>query len=163
MPTLSSSPRITPFLWFDTQAEEAAKFYTSIFKNSKITATTRYGEAGKEYHQRPVGSVMTVGFELDGIPFTALNGGPLYKFNESVSFVVHCDTQQEIDHFWSKLTEGGDPKSQACGWLKDKYGLSWQIIPATLFKLISDPARSPRVMSALMQMTKLDIARLEKA
>jgi predicted 3-demethylubiquinone-9 3-methyltransferase (glyoxalase superfamily) len=163
MPTLANSPRITPFLWFDADAEEAVKHYVSIFKNSRITATTRYGEAGKEFHGRPVGSVMTVGFELDGQPFTALNGGPLFTFNESVSFVVHCDTQQELDHYWARLGEGGDPKSQACGWLKDKYGLSWQIIPASLFKLLADPARCQRVMAALMQMTKLDIAALERA
>jgi predicted 3-demethylubiquinone-9 3-methyltransferase (glyoxalase superfamily) len=157
--------KITPFLWFDTQAEDAAKYYTGIFPNSRIGRTSRYGEAGKEIHKREPGSVMTIEFELDGQTFTALNGGPQFKFNASVSFVVHCATQQEVDHFWDTLSDGGDPKAQACGWLKDKFGLSWQIVPAQLIKLLSDPdkGRSQRVMAAMMQMKKIDIPALEKA
>src|SRR5437667_7553718 len=134
-----SIQRITPCLWFDDKAEEAAKFYTSIFRNSKITATTRYGEAGREIHGRPAGSVMTVAFELDGHGFTALNGGPVFKFNEAISFQVNCDTQQEVDHYWDKLSAGGDEKAQQCGWLKDKYGVSWQIVPKILVELLMDP------------------------
>ena len=151
--------RIIPFLWFESQAEEAVKFYTSIFKNSKIDKTARYGEHGPG----PKGSVMTVGFELDGQKFIALNGGPVFKFTEAVSFVVNCETQAEIDEYWSKLSAGG--QEVQCGWLKDKYGLSWQIVPAELGELIGekDPARSQRVMSALMQMVKLEIAKLRAA
>jgi predicted 3-demethylubiquinone-9 3-methyltransferase (glyoxalase superfamily) len=152
-------PKITPFLWFDQQAEEAAQLYTSIFKNSKIQAVTRYGEAGPG----PQGSVMTVAFELDGQPFTALNGGPAHKFNEAVSFVVHCDTQQEVDEIWAQLTAGG--QEIACGWLKDKYGLAWQIVPKAFLEMIQDPdpQRKDRVMKAMFQMKKLDIAALEAA
>ena len=151
--------RITPFLWFENQAEEAAKFYTSIFKNSKITGLSRYSDAGPG----PKGSVMTIGFDLDGLQFTALNGGPVFKFTEAVSFVVHCDTQEEVDHYWSRLTAGG--KEVQCGWLKDKYGLSWQIVPNALIRLITDPdaAKAQRVAKAVMQMVKLDIAKLEAA
>jgi predicted 3-demethylubiquinone-9 3-methyltransferase (glyoxalase superfamily) len=151
--------RITPFLWFDTQAEEAAKFYTSIFKNSKIVSATRYGDAGPG----PKGSVQTIAFELEGQRFTALNGGPHFKFNEAVSFVVHCETQEEVDEFWKRLTDGGHEVQ--CGWLKDKYGLSWQIVPTALFRLLQDPdpARTNRVMQAMFQMKKLDIAGLENA
>jgi predicted 3-demethylubiquinone-9 3-methyltransferase (glyoxalase superfamily) len=152
--------KITPFLWFDTQAEEAAKFYTSVFRNSKITTTTRYGDAGPG----PKGSVMTVGFELDGLPFTALNGGPAHaNFSESISFVVHCESQDEVDRYWQKLTEGG--KEVQCGWLKDRYGLFWQIVPTAFFKLLNDPdaATVQRVMRAMMQMKKLDMAALERA
>ena len=122
--------RIVPCLWFDNQAEEAAKYYVSIFKNSKIGAISRYGEAGREVHRRPPGSVMTVEFELDGQAFTGLNGGPLFKFNEAVSFQVNCATQAEVDYYWDKLTAGGDPKAQQCGWLKDRFGVSWQVVPA---------------------------------
>jgi predicted 3-demethylubiquinone-9 3-methyltransferase (glyoxalase superfamily) len=151
--------KITPFLWFDSEAEEAAKFYCSVFKSSKMGQVSRYGDAGP----LPKGSVMTAAFEIEGQQFTALNGGPLFKFNESVSFVVHCKDQKEIDHYWDKLTSGGGKEVQ-CGWLKDKYGLSWQIIPAALPELIGkDPAQSNRVMGALMQMVKLDIATLERA
>ncbi len=152
-------PTITPFLWFDSNAEEAANFYTSIFKNSKINSMSRYGDAGPG----PRGSVMTVGFTLDGQNFTGLNGGPLFKFNESVSFVVHCQTQEEVDYFWDKLSAGGQ-KSQ-CGWLKDKFGLSWQIVPDALIKFAGDkdPAKVQRVMKAMMQMTKMDIQKLEDA
>jgi len=153
------TPKITPFLWFDTQAEEAAKFYTSIFKNSKIVSLTRYGDAGPG----PKGSVQTIAFELEGQRFTALNGGPHFKFNEAVSFVVHCETQAEVDEFWKRLTDGGHEVQ--CGWLKDKYGLSWQIVPTALFKLLQDPdpAKTKRVMQAMFQMKKLDIAGLENA
>jgi len=156
--------RIWPFLWFDSQAEDAAKFYTSIFPNSRIVAVTRYMEAGKEIHKRPVGSAMTVAFELDGQPFTALNGGPLFKFNEAVSFVVSCENQQQIDYYWEKLTAGGDPKAQQCGWLKDKFGLSWQVVPKMMDELFKDSsAGAQRAMVAMMQMKKLDIGKLQRA
>jgi predicted 3-demethylubiquinone-9 3-methyltransferase (glyoxalase superfamily) len=157
--------RIAPCLWFDHQAEEAARFYTSIFKNSKIGTITRYGEAGREIHGKPPGSVLTVAFELDGQPFTALNGGPVFKFNEAISFQVNCETQEEIDFYWMKLSAGGDEKAQQCGWLKDKFGVSWQIVPSIISQLISDPdtAKSQRVMQALFQMKKLDIAKLKQA
>src|SRR5436853_5212681 len=142
--------RITPFLWFDHQAEEAVTFYTSVFKNSRVEAVTRYGDAGPG----PKGSVMTVAFELEGQKFAALNGGPHFKFTEAISFVVNCETQQEVDEFWEKLSAGGQ-KIQ-CGWLKDKYGVSWQIVPTILGELMQsgDSARSQRVMQALLQMTK---------
>ena len=152
-------PKITPFLWFNDQAEEAMNFYVSIFKNSKAGSVTRYGDAGPG----PKGSVMTANFQLEGLDFTALNGGPQFPFTEAVSFVVHCETQQEIDYYWDKLTTGGRPSQ--CGWLKDKFGLSWQVVPAVLPRLLKDPdpKKSQRVMQALMQMTKLDIARLQQA
>lgn len=155
--------KITPCLWFDDRAEEAAEFYTGIFKNSKIPAVTRYTDVGREFHGKEPGSVMTVAFELDGQAFTALNGGPLFKFNEAVSLQVNCDTQQEVDHYWGKLSAGGDPKAQQCGWLKDRYGVSWQVVPAVLPKLLADPAKAVRVMSALLKMTKLDVAALQAA
>lgn len=157
--------RITPCLWFDDQAEEAATFYTSIFKNSKITETSRYGEAGREVHGKPPGTVMTVAFELDGQGFTALNGGPMFKFTEAVSFQINCETQAEVDHYWGKLTQGGDPGAQQCGWLKDRYGVSWQVVPRALVELIMDPdpAKSQRVMGAMLQMKKIDIAGLKRA
>ena len=132
--------KITPCLWFDNQAEEAANFYTSIFKNSKIGNITRYGKEGYEIHGRKEGTVMTLDFEIEGKKFTALNGGPVFKFNEAISFVVHCETQKEVDYYWEKLSEGGDEKAQQCGWLKDKYGVSWQIVPEVLSKLVGDPA-----------------------
>jgi predicted 3-demethylubiquinone-9 3-methyltransferase (glyoxalase superfamily) len=162
---MQRSQRIAACLWFDNQAEEAARFYTGVFRNSKIVNITRYGKAGYEIHKRPEGSVMTVAFELDGQPFTALNGGPLFKFNESVSFDVMCQTQEDIDYYWEQLSEGGDPRAQQCGWLKDKYGLSWQVVPAILPELLSDPdpESSGRVMEALLKMKKLDIAALERA
>ena len=152
--------KITPFLWFDNQAEEAMKFYTSIFKNSKVSKVARYGDAGPG----PKGSVMTASFELDGQEFIALNGGPHFKFTEAISFVVNCEDQREVDDYWSKLTAGGGQESQY-GWLKDKFGLSWQIVPTILSKLLSDtdPKRSQRVMQALMPMKKLIIADLENA
>jgi predicted 3-demethylubiquinone-9 3-methyltransferase (glyoxalase superfamily) len=151
--------KITPFLWFDTQAEEAAKFYISIFRNSKITGTTRYGEAGPG----PKGSVMTVAFNLDGQDFVALNGGPQFKFTEAVSFVANCETQQEVDDLWEKLSAGG--QRSRCGWLKDKFGLSWQVVPTILGQLLQDrdPAKSRRVMEAMLQMDKLDIRKLKQA
>jgi len=157
--------KITTCLWFDSQAEQAAKFYTSVFRSSSIGTITRYGEAGKEVHGRPAGSVMTVSFELEGRPFTALNGGPVFKFNEAVSFVIHCRTQDEVDYFWERLSEGGDPKAQQCGWLKDKYGVSWQVVPEALFEMLSgsDAAKSQRVMTALLKMKKFDLAELKRA
>jgi predicted 3-demethylubiquinone-9 3-methyltransferase (glyoxalase superfamily) len=151
--------KITPFLWFDNRAEEAVNFYTSIFKNSTVGKISRYGEAGPG----PAGSVMTAEFELDGMKFLALNGGPHFKFTEAVSFVVNCETQDEIDYYWEKLTTDGGQESQ-CGWLKDKFGLSWQVVPTIIGKLMTgDPERSGRVMKALMPMKKLDIATLQKA
>jgi predicted 3-demethylubiquinone-9 3-methyltransferase (glyoxalase superfamily) len=156
---------IAPCLWFDDQAEEAAKFYTSIFPNSKTGHIDRYGEAGKEIHQKPVGSVMAIEFELNGQGFTGLNGGPMFQFTEAISFQVGCETQEEVDHYWSKLSEGGDPNAQQCGWLKDKFGVSWQIVPNVLHQLLrdKDPAKSQRVMTALLQMKKLEIDALKKA
>ena len=152
--------KITPFLWFDNNAEEAARFYTSIFKDSKILNISRYGDAGPG----PTGSVMVVSFQLAGQQFTALNGGPRFKFSEAFSFVVNCENQQELDEYWRKLTAGGGEESM-CGWLKDKYGLSWQIVPAALPKLLAqrDPAKAKRVMEAMLQMRKLDVAALERA
>ena len=151
--------KITPFLWFDKSAEEAANFYVSVFKNSRVGEISRYGEGGPG----PKGSVMTVTFELEGQKFTALNGGPQFKFTEAISFVVNCDTQEEIDYFWEKLSGNGGQEVQ-CGWLKDRYGLCWQIVPAILPQLVSgDPQRSNHVMQALMQMKKLDIAELQRA
>jgi len=155
--------KITPFLWFDNQAEEAVKFYTSIFKNSKIKKIARYGEEGEKVAGRPKGSVMTIEFELEGQEFLALNGGPRFKFTEAISFVVNCKTQAEVDKFWTKLSAGG--AEVQCGWLKDKYGLSWQIVPAILGELLSgrDAAKSQRVMQAMLKMVKLDIKKLKRA
>jgi predicted 3-demethylubiquinone-9 3-methyltransferase (glyoxalase superfamily) len=151
--------RITPFLWFDDNAEQAAKFYTSIFKNSKIKGVSRYGEAGPG----PKGSVMVVNFELDGQEFIALNGGPQFKFTEAISFVVNCKDQKEVDHYWSKLTKGG--QEVQCGWLKDKFGLSWQVVPTILSELMrdKDPKVRERVMKQMLQMVKLDIEPLKRA
>jgi predicted 3-demethylubiquinone-9 3-methyltransferase (glyoxalase superfamily) len=156
--------KITPCLWFDTEAEEAAKFYCAIFKDSRIGAISRYPEAGQEVHHKPAGSVMVVEFEIDGQTFTALNGGPNFRFSEAISLQVHCETQAEVDFFWSKLTQGGGQEGP-CGWLKDKYGLSWQVVPAAIPKMMTDPdrAKSARVMNAFMKMKKLDIATLERA
>jgi predicted 3-demethylubiquinone-9 3-methyltransferase (glyoxalase superfamily) len=161
----TSIQKITPFLWFDNQAEEAASFYTSIFKNSRIVSIARYGEEGAEASGRPTGTVMTIAFRLDGQEFVALNGGPIFKFTEAISFVVNCESQDEVDRYWEKLSAGGDPKAQQCGWLKDKYGLSWQIVPTVLITLLNDPdpERSRRVMKAMLQMKKIDIATLKKA
>lgn len=162
---MSSIQRITPCLWFDDQAEQAVEFYLSIFANSRIVSLSRYGEAGQEVHGRPPGSVMAVAFELDGQAFTALNGGPVFTFNEAISLQVNCQTQAEVDHCWDRLSVGGDPTAQQCGWLKDRYGLSWQIVPSVLAQLLGDPdaGKSQRVMTALLQMKKLDIAALQRA
>ena len=151
--------RITPMLWFDNQAEEAAEFYTSIFRNSKIKDISRYGDIGPG----PKGTVMVVSFEIDGQPFTALNGGPQFKFTEAVSFVVNCEGQEEVDYYWDRLVEGGAP--QQCGWLKDRFGLSWQVVPTAAIEMLSDPdpVKSQRVMQAVMKMVKLDIGQLRKA
>jgi predicted 3-demethylubiquinone-9 3-methyltransferase (glyoxalase superfamily) len=151
--------RITPFLWFNDQAEEAVKFYTSVFENSKVKNITRYGETGP----RPKGSIMTISFDLAGQEFIALNGGPIFKFTEAISFVVNCDSQKEVDFFWEKLSEGGSEVE--CGWLKDKYGLSWQVVPKSFLEMLSgdDAAAIERMMTAMFQMKKLDLAVLEKA
>lgn len=162
---MAITQRIHPCLWFDDQGEEAARFYTGIFKNSRIVSVTRYGTAGFEIHRRPAGSVMTVEFELEGQPFTALNGGPLFKFNEAISFEVYCESQEGIDYYWDKLTAGGDPKAQQCGWLKDRYGVSWQVVPTGMAEMMKDPASpaAERAMQAVLRMKKLDIAELKKA
>ncbi|MCE3262227.1 MAG: 3-demethylubiquinone-9 3-methyltransferase [Pseudoduganella sp.] len=157
--------QITPCLWFDNEAEEAARYYTSIFKDSRITEISHYTEAGKERHGRPAGSVMAVSFELNGQPFAALNGGPLFKFNEALSLQVPCDAQEEVDYYWEKLGAGGDPAAQVCGWLKDKYGVSWQIFPRELQRMLldTDQRRAGRAMTAMMQMKKLDLQALRQA
>ncbi|MFZ5959402.1 VOC family protein [Pseudomonas knackmussii] len=162
---MSRIQRITPCLWFDDQAEQAVAFYTAIFPNSRVLAVSRYGEAGREFHGKPPGTVMTVTFELDGLAFTALNGGPMFQFSEALSLQVNCDSQAEIDHYWERLSAGGPVEAQQCGWLKDRYGLSWQIVPSVLGELVSDPdvARGQRTMQALLQMKKLDLATLLKA
>ena len=160
-----SIQKITPCLWFDDQAEEAVEFYTAIFRNSRIVSVTRYGRAGHEIHGKPTGSVMTVVFELDGQAFTALNGGPLFTFNEAISFQVHCDTQEEVDYFWEKLSAGGDDRAQQCGWLKDKYSVSWQVVPTVLLEMIHDPdaEKSQRAMEAMLHMKKIEIDTLKRA
>ncbi len=156
---------ITPCLWFDNQAEDAARFYTAIFKDSKLGRTSSYGEEGYEIHGRPEGTVMAVEFEIEGQSFTALNGGPLFRFNEAISFQVYCDTQEEIDYYWRELSRAGDRAAQRCGWLKDRFGVSWQIVPRMLADLLTDPDRekSERVMKALLQMKKIDISLLQRA
>ncbi len=153
--------QITTFLWFDYQAEEAVNFYLSIFQNSKIESISHYGKEGFEIHGQKEGTVLTIGFQINGQSFTALNGGPFFKFNEAISFQIFCDTQEEIDYYWSKLTDGGE-ESQ-CGWLKDKYGISWQIVPTILKKLLSDPDKADKVTKAFLQMKKFDIERLMQA
>ena len=157
--------RITPCLWFADEAEDAARFYAGIFPNSRITAITRYSDVGTEIHHRPPGSVMVVAFELDGHAFTALNGGPVFTFNEAISFQVNCGTQEEIDHYWEALGAGGDPRAQQCGWLKDRYGVSWQIVPAFMDELFVDAesAGARRAMAAMLRMKKLDIAELRRS
>src|ERR1044072_966813 len=157
--------KITPFLWFDNQAEQAANFYVSVFKNSNMGQVTRYGKEGYEIHGMDEGSVMTVDFDIENQKFIALNGGPVFKFNEAISFQVLCDSQKELDYYWEKLSEGGDKNSQQCGWLKDKYGVSWQIVPRVLYNLIQDEdqLKSQRVMKAMLQMKKLDIQTLIQA
>lgn len=162
---MHSISTITPCLGFDDQAEAAAAFYVAVFPDSRIVGLSHYGEAGHEVHGKAAGTVMTVAFELDGQPFTALNGGPLLTFNEAVSFQVNCATQDEVDHYWSRLSAGGDETAQQCGWLKDKFGLSWQIVPSVLPRMLADadPRKSGPVMSALLRMKKLDIAALTRA
>ena len=162
---MATIQKISSNLWFDDQAEAAAKFYVSIFKNSKIEKISRYSKVGFEIHKKPAGSVMTVRFSLDGQNFIALNGGPDFKFSEAISFVVSCETQKEIDYYWTKLSEGGDVKAQQCGWLKDKYGLSWQIVPSMMEDLFDDSEseKSQRAMAAMLKMKKLDIESLEIA
>lgn len=157
--------RIAPCLWFDDQAEQAATFYTGIFPNSEIGSIARYGEVGYEFHGRPAGSVLTVAFTLDGQAFTALNGGPVFTFNEAISLQVFCETQEEVDHYWAKLSEGGDERAQQCGWLKDKFGVSWQVVPTIVPEMVKDPEseKSQRAMAAILQMKKLDIAEIERA
>jgi predicted 3-demethylubiquinone-9 3-methyltransferase (glyoxalase superfamily) len=155
--------RITPFLWFDTQAEEAVNFYVAVFENLRIRGVTRYDDEGAKAAGRPRGSVMTVAFELDGQEFVALNGGPVFKFTEAISFVVKCETQEEVDRFWDKLSAGG--QQIQCGWLKDRFGVAWQIVPTVLPEMLQDPdaEKAKRVMVAMLQMIKLDIAALKRA
>jgi len=162
---MATFQRIVPCLWFDNQAEDAANYYTGIFKNSRIVEVSRYTEAGIEIHHRPAGSVMTVEFDLDGQRFTALNGGPVFTFNEAISFQVLCESQAEIDDYWAKLGAGGDPKAQQCGWLKDKFGVSWQIIPRGMGEFFKkhDSEAAKRAMDAMLKMKKIDIAALEQA
>lgn len=162
---MATMQKITSNLWFDSEAEQAAKYYVSIFKNAKISKISYYGKAGFEIHKRPAGSVMTVEFILEGQKFVALNGGPHFTFNEAISFIVNCETQDEIDYYWNKLSEGGDKKSQQCGWLKDRFGLSWQIVPTIMEEMFtdSDSKKSEAVMNAMLKMKKLDIKKLEEA
>jgi predicted 3-demethylubiquinone-9 3-methyltransferase (glyoxalase superfamily) len=162
---MPGTQKITPCLWFDDQAEEAVEFYTAIFRHSKIVHMARYGDAGQEVHGKPAGTVMIVAFELDGQAFTALNGGPMFTFNEAISFQVTCETQADVDYYWGKLSEGGDETAQQCGWLKDQYGVSWQVVPRVLPEMISDPdaAKSQRAMAAMLQMKKIDIDELKRA
>jgi predicted 3-demethylubiquinone-9 3-methyltransferase (glyoxalase superfamily) len=162
MPTLH---RISPCLWFDDQAEQAANFYTSVFPNARIVTISHYGEAGTDIHGREPGSVMTVAFELDGQLFTALNGGPVFTFNEAISFQIYCDTQEEIDHYWTLLKEGGPIEAQQCGWLKDRYGVSWQVVPRAMAEMVTsgEQLRTDRVMTVMLGMKKLDLERLQAA
>lgn len=157
--------KISPCLWFDDNAEDAVKFYVSIFKNSKVGNVTRYGKEGYEIHKKKEGSVMTIDFEIEGQKFLALNGGPIFKFNEAISFQIYCDTQEEIDYCWEKLTEDGDKNAQVCGWLKDKFGVSWQVVPIAMIKMLQDKdsKKTERVMKAMLQMHKFDIDALTKA
>lgn len=165
MTTQSRFQRITPFLWFDTQAEEAVHLYTSIFPNSRILKTTRYGKEAAQASGRAEGSVMTMAFQLDGQDFAAINGGPQLQFSGAISLVINCHDQAEVDHYWSRLTEGGDEKAQQCGWLRDRFGVSWQVVPTQLVELLGDPdpTRARRAMMAMLQMKKLDIDALKKA
>ena len=155
--------RITPFLWFNDNAEEAVDYYVGIFKNSQIGKVSRYPKEAVEASGRPEHSVMTIAFTLDGQEFTAINGGPAFNFSEAISFVVNCKDQKEIDHYWNKLSQGGDAAAQMCGWLKDRYGLSWQIVPDRMLQLVADPEKGPKVMAAVLKMKKLDLATLERA
>ena len=156
---------ITPCLWFDDQAEAAAEFYTAIFPNARIVSVSRYSEEGQEIHQKPVESVMSVAFELNGQPFMALNGGPLFQFSEAISFQVMCETQADVDYYWDRLGAGGDEQAQQCGWLKDTFGVSWQVIPTALLDMLNDPQpeKAQRVTAAMLQMKKLDLAALTQA
>jgi predicted 3-demethylubiquinone-9 3-methyltransferase (glyoxalase superfamily) len=162
---MATTQRISPCLWFDDQAEEAAEFYVGIFESSRVVSILRYGKAGFEVHQRPAGSVMTVDFDLDGQRFTALNGGPLFRFNEAISFQIFCDSQEEIDYYWEALTAGGDPTAQQCGWLKDRYGVSWQVVPKGMEEMLADPesAAGQRAMEAMLRMKKIDMRELQSA
>ncbi|MFD2147428.1 VOC family protein [Mucilaginibacter antarcticus] len=162
---MATVQKIQPCLWFDTQAQEAAEYYTSIFKNSSIIRITYYPNVGQDVHGKPAGSVLTVEFELEGQNFMALNGGPMFNFTAAISLSVNCDTQEEIDYYWDKLTTGGDPAAQQCGWLKDKYGLSWQVAPVIMTELLNDPdpQKRARVMEAYMPMQKFDLATILKA
>src|SRR4026209_1096156 len=157
--------KISPCLWFDDKAEDAAKFYTSVFKDSNIGDVTRYGKEGYEIHGKEEGTLMTVEFEIEGQKFLGLNGGPIFKFNEAISLQVYCETQEEVDYYWEKLSEGGDEKAQVCGWLKDKYGVPWQIVPRVLVEMLNDPdaKESQRVMGALLKMKKIEIETLKRA
>lgn len=157
--------RITPFFWFNNQAEEAVSFYTTVFANSRIVTTTRYSKESAQASGQPEGMVMTIGFQLDGQDFTALNGGPHFKINEGISLVVNCQSQEEVDHYWNHLSKGGDPSAQQCGWLKDQFGVSWQVVPIQLIELLSDPdpEKARKAMQAMLQMKKIDIATLRKA
>lgn len=156
---MSITQRITAFLWFNTEAEDAAKFYTSVFSNARIGSILRYDKAAAQASGQPEGSAMTVSFQLDGQDFTALNGGPHFKFNEAISLVINCESQAEVDHYWNRLAEGGDPAGQQCGWLKDKFGVSWQVVPTELPQLI----KHPKAMQAMLQMKKIDLDILRKA
>ena len=162
---MATMQKITSNLWFSNQAEEAAKYYTSIFDNSKIDKITRYSKAGQEIHGMAPGTIMTVAFTLEGQSFVALNGGPIFKFNEAVSFIVNCENQEEIDYYWNKLAEGGDKDAQQCGWLKDRFGLSWQVVPTELADMYKDAEseKAQRTMKAMLKMKKLDIAALRAA
>jgi predicted 3-demethylubiquinone-9 3-methyltransferase (glyoxalase superfamily) len=161
--TMGAIQKITPNLWFDHQAEDAAKYYVGIFRDSSISKVTHYGKAGHEIHKMEEGTVMTVEFTLAGQKFVALNGGPIFKFNEAVSFVVNCKNQQEIDYYWDALSRGGDPKAQQCGWLKDKFGVSWQVVPEQMSKLMENTETAEQVMTEMLKMKKLDLAALENA
>jgi predicted 3-demethylubiquinone-9 3-methyltransferase (glyoxalase superfamily) len=162
---MATTPKISPCLWFDDRAEEVAEFYVGIFESSRIVSILRYGKAGFEVHQRPAGSVMTVDFDLDGQRFTALNGGPHFQFNEAISFQIFCDSQEEIDYYWEALTAGGDPTAQQCGWLKDRYGVSWQVVPKGMEEMLGDPesAAGQRAMEAMLRMKKIDMRALQSA
>ncbi|MBX3664686.1 MAG: VOC family protein [Burkholderiales bacterium] len=155
--------KITPFLWFDRNAEEAAAFYVALFRDARILSVSRYGKEAAAASGMPEGTAMTVAFRIEGQDFTALNGGPHFRFSEALSFVVHCDSQAELDYYWRRLADGGDPAAQRCGWLKDRYGLSWQIVPRALPELLQDARKAGRVMKKLLQMTKIDIAALQRA
>jgi predicted 3-demethylubiquinone-9 3-methyltransferase (glyoxalase superfamily) len=157
--------KISPCLWFDNNAEEAVEFYVSIFKNSKIDNVTHYGKEGYDIHKKKEGTVMTIDFEIEGQKFMALNGGPIFRFNEAISFQIYCETQDEVDYYWDKLTEGGDKNAQVCGWLKDKFGVSWQVVPNVLVKMLQDKdsKKTENVMRVMLQMQKLDINALTKA